>query len=98
MDREQTLKSWKYKLMLLKAYFESGYAFLSYPKWVIAVFGIGEVVNKNYLVVLTGVLFFFFACLLGGWIFIKFGFLEAQQEVSNQFNLFVKELRKRKNI
>ncbi|GAF90404.1 unnamed protein product [marine sediment metagenome] len=98
MNRKQLLKSWKYKLMLFKAYFEHGYSFMSYPKWVVAIFGIGEVVNKNYNIVIIGAFIFFISCVVIGWLFIKWGFYEAQQEVSNQFNLFVKELRKRKTI
>ena len=98
MEREIVLSSWKYKLMLLKAYFDHGYSFLSYPKWVAAVFGIGSVVAKDYWLVVIGAFIFALFCLFAGWIFIRYGFFEAHQEVSNQFNLFVKELRKQKNI
>lgn len=81
--------------MLLKAYFEKGYSFLSYPKWVIAVLGIGNVVNKNYLIVFVGAFLFALLCFFVGWIVFKFGFFEAEQEVSNQFNYFVREVREK---
>lgn len=75
-------------------FFERGYSFMSYPKWVMAIFGIGSVVNKNYLIVVIGAFLFMVLCVIVGWLFIKLGFFEAKQEVANQFNLFQKEMRK----
>lgn len=69
---------------------------MSFPKWVAAVFGIGEVVNKNYLLVLGGALAFFGLSVLVGYIYIKSGFLEAMQEVGNKHNLLAKQLRNSK--
>ncbi len=69
---------------------------MSLPKWIAAVFGIGEVVNKNYLVVLTGAVIFFIICLLAGWWYIKSGFLEAMLEVNNRHNALAKEIRNSK--
>ena len=93
------LSSWKYKFMLLKAYFDNGYSLTSYPKWAFAILGIGSAI-KGYSLwyLIFGAFSYGILCLMFGWIFIKLGFYEMQQEVSNQFNLFVKELRKRKNI
>ena len=95
--QEGILSSWKYKFMLLKAYFDNGYSITSYPKWAFAIFGIGSAIKGYSLWWLAlGALIYGLLCLFLGWIFIKYGFLLAQQEVSNQFNLFVKELRERK--
>lgn len=69
---------------------------MSLPKWIAAVFGIGEVVNKNYLVVLIGAVIFFATCIVLGWLYIKSGFLEAMQEVGNKHNLLAKQLRNSK--
>ena len=85
-----------YKSALFYSYFNTGYSIMSLPKWIAAVFGIGEVVNKNYLVVLAGAVVFFALCLLAGWAYIKSGFLEAMQEVGNKHNLLAKELRNSK--
>lgn len=93
------LSSWKYKFMLLKAYFDNGYSITSYPKWAFAILGIGSAIKGYSLWYLVlGALLYGILCLFIGWIFIKYGFYEAQQEVSNQFNLFVKEIRERKSI
>lgn len=99
VPEEEILSTWKYKFMLMKAYFDNGYSFLSYPKWVFAIIGIGSSIQGyNLLWLLVGAIVFLIFCFIAGWIFIKFGFLEASQEVNNQFNLFVKELRGRKTI
>lgn len=91
--------SWKYKLMLLKAYFDNGYSLTSYPKWALAILGIGSAIQGFSLFYLAGgAIAYGIICFFSGWIFLKWGFYEAQQEVSNQFNLFVKELRERKTI
>jgi len=87
-----------YKLALWKYYFEKGYSIMSYPKWVIAIFGIGEVVKKNYLIVCFGAFLFLILCILiGKWIW-KSGFADAETEVSNVVNPFVKQVRKKLEI
>ena len=88
------MKKWKYYIMLWKAYFDNGYSITSFPKWILATLGIGSAIQGYSLwyIIFGGVIYFLF-CFLIGWFFIMFGFYEAQQEVSNQFNLFVKEVR-----
>ena len=98
MNRKQVLSSWKYKLNLFKMYFEKGYSLVSFPKWVAAVFGIGSVINKNYLIVVIGAFAFMLGCILLGWIWLRYDFYLAEIEVSNQYNLFVKELRGNRKI
>ena len=66
---------------------------MNFPKWTAAVFGIGEVVNKNYLVVLAGAFIFWVACLLLGWIILKLGIQEAQTEIGNWYNPYISEMR-----
>ena len=97
IQEEGILKTWKYKFMLLKSYFDNGYSITSYPKWILATIGIGSAIQGYSLLwLLLGGIIYGVICLILGWIFIKYGFYLAQQEVSNQFNLFVKELRERK--
>lgn len=88
-------KTWKYKLVLLKTYFDTGFSVTSYVKYLIAIFGLSSLQWKWAvgLFISYGIL-----CFIFGWAYIKFGFYNAQQEVSNQFNPFVKEVRDRKNI
>ena len=40
------LSSWKYKLMVIKAYFDNGYSITSYPKWAFAILGIGSAIKR----------------------------------------------------
>jgi len=85
-----------YKIALWKAYFEKGYSFLSYPKWVLAIFGVGQVVNKNYWSIVLYAFIFAFGCLLvGKWCYWS-GFTSAELEVNNKINPFVKEMRNSK--
>ena len=85
--------------MVIKAYFDNGYSITSYPKWAFAILGIGSAIKGYSLWYLAlGALGYGILCFILGWSFLKYGFYLAQQEVSNQFNLFVKELRERKNI
>ena len=92
---DSLVKSKKYKFVLWKTYFDTGFSITSYVKYLIAIFGISSLQWKLAigLFVSYGIL-----CIFIGWIWIKFGFFDAQNEVSNQFNPFVKEVRERKNI
>jgi len=85
-----------YKLALWWTYFNQGYSFASFPKWILAVYGIGEVVNENYLIVSLYAFFFLIFCIFFGWVIIKSGFLEALNEVQNKNNQFMKEVRNSK--
>ena len=93
---EQKSSNWKYKTMLLKAYFDNGYSITSYPKWAFAIFGIGSAIKGYSLWYrILGAGTYGILCFILGYVFLKMGFYEAQQEVSNQFNLFVKEMREK---
>lgn len=80
----------KYKLMLLKAYFDTGYGVTSYLKWFIAFYGISSLNVKFTMALAVSYVFF---CLIVGYYFYKWGFALAAAEVGNQFNLFQKEVR-----
>ncbi len=95
VSRKVIVKSWKYKFNLFYIYFNKGYSLCSFPKWVAAIFGVGEIVNKNYWVVVAGAFAFFLFCMAIGYIWLEHGFFLAEQEVSNQYNLFQKELRRK---
>jgi len=88
-----------YKLALLKAYFEKGYSFLSYPKYVLFLMGLGDVISsggdyKN--VVILGFLIAV-GCFFVGWLFFKTRFVDAELEVANQYNPFMREMREWKD-
>jgi len=90
-----TGKSYKYRLNLHKHYFDTGYGITSLAKYFILVFG-GMSFQTELSLKWTMVLLVFYAvfCYLFGWAWFRFGWYEQQLEVSNQFNLFVKEMRK----
>ena len=95
----EVIARWKYILMLWKAYFDTGYSFLSYPKWAFAILGIGSAIQGYSLFwLMGGAAVFGITCFLFGMLLFKKGFFKAQQEVINQYNLFMIELRKKHKI
>lgn len=86
-----------YKLALHKAYFDTGYGLLSYPKYILLMAGGGSILltggESTALVVSIGGAIGIFCYFLGRWCF-KSGFMKATIEVSNQYNAFVGEIRK----
>ena len=79
-----------YKFCLLKAYFERGYSLTGYLKYLIAIFGI---TSQDLNTTLIAAFLYGVACFFIGWAWYKYGFVIAENEVSNQFNLFQKEMR-----
>ena len=80
-----------YKFCLWKAYFDKGYGWTSYLKWAIAIFGISSLKPGLTLAgfFLYGLCCFFF----GRWLF-KHKVVDAEHEVQNVINPFVREMRK----
>lgn len=89
------LKTRKYKFCLYKEYFDTGYSLTSYFKWGIALFGMSSL---NISITLIGFAVYGIVCFFIGKLWYKKGFAITQQEVWNQYNLFVKQMRKSKNI
>ena len=81
-----------YKLCLHKAYFEKGYALTNYIKYLIALFGLSSLNVKATLSLGLGYAFF---CYFIGLIWYKFRIIDAELEVSNKVNPFVREMRKK---
>jgi len=79
-----------YKVALLKTYFDKGYGFTSYLKYCIAFFGLASNdVKTTFIIAFLYGLFCFFL----GWFLFKIGYIDAENEVINRFNPFVKEMR-----
>ena len=85
------MKQYKFKFNLHKTYFEKGYSLTNYVKYLIALFGLSSLNVKATLI-----MGFIYAvcCYFIGLIWLKFGWYEAEIEVSNYFNKFVQEMRK----
>ena len=84
-----------YRWMLWKAYFDEGYGFTSYVKYLIAIIGISNVIiNKNiWFIIVLGLGYGVF-CFVIGIIIYHSGMKDAMHEVQNKVNPFVKEMRK----
>lgn len=80
----------KYKICLLKSYFDKGLALTNYIKYFIAFFGLASQNVKQTLIIA-----FIYAvfCFILGYFWFRSGFIKAENEVNNRFNLFVKEMR-----
>jgi len=85
----------KFKLLLLKAYFDKGYGFTSPVKWLLAVLGI---TSQDYKIILVGTFFYVVSCFIFGWLFYKYDWIRAQAEIDNRFNLFQQQMRKKFKI
>ncbi len=82
-------KGWMFRLALHRAYFEKGNGFFSVTRYV--VFG-GFLTGFDlgiYVLLLYGL-----AAYLTGTFLYRIGYVTAEIEVSNVFNLFVQEMRK----
>lgn len=89
----------KIKIMKQKRYFELGYGVTSYIKIIVAVVGIGGIAAGGSKLLIALMLFLYGVfCYIFGWAFIKYHWYEADIEVGNIFNLFVKEMRKKLKI
>ena len=84
-----------YKLMLWKAYFEKGYGLTSYVKWAMAIVGI-TAMSIPYI--LIGAILYGVSCFFIGWAWYHYNIITAEIEVNNQFNLFVREMRRKRKI
>ncbi len=86
-----------YKFCLWKAYFDKGYSLMSLPKYVIVLLGFGDLIatqgSRLWLIVLGGVGFALFCFFLGKF-WWDYKIVDAEFEVANVVNPFVKEMRK----
>ena len=80
-----------YKFCLWKAYFEKGYSVTSYLKYVVAIAAIK--IDSIKTIIILG-LAYALACLIIGKLWYKYGFIDAEHEVQNKVNPFVREMRK----
>lgn len=84
-----------YKFCLIKAYFDKGLGLTNYVKLAIGYFGIASLNVKATLIIAA---IYFVFCFGIGWFWYKLKFIEAEIEVGNRFNLFVKEMRKKQKL
>lgn len=83
--------STKYKLCLWKSYLEKGMGILNYVKYLIAFFALAS--DNIALTLIISAIFAIVSFFLGWWWF-RSEFMKAETEVGNNYNLFVKQMRK----
>ena len=84
----------KYKILIHKAYFDTGWSFLSAIRYFIILGGLleGFATQSAKYSFMIGMAYGLF-CYVFGFFYFKFGWINAQHEVANRFNEFMKELR-----
>ncbi len=80
-----------YNLMRVKAWFEKGYGLSHYLFKVIAVIGLTSQQLETTIWAMVAYTVF---CFILGFCFFHFNFVNAEIEVMNQYDPFVKEMRK----
>ena len=81
----------RYNFCLVKAWFEKGYGITHWFKYLVVLFGwaSGDVTTTAYIIAIYVLL-----CFVMGFFWYKY-MQEAENEVANRYNLFVKEMRKK---
>lgn len=88
----------KYRILLWKNYFDTGFGLLNYFKYFIGFYALA---SREIAITLWAALIFAVFCFFFGYFYYKYDWVRAQNEVSNRYNLFVEEMRlkiKSKNI
>ena len=90
------IRLWKFKtkmrLVLMKRYFDTGLGLTNYFKYLILFFGVTSNDVKTTLYIAMG---YAVVCFFLGWFWLNSDFYTAEQEVSNNYNPFVKQMRRR---
>lgn len=79
-----------YRPLLWKAYFDKGFALTNYFKYILLLFGWATADVQNTIII--GVVWCF-GCLILGRLWFHFRLIDTEQEILNQFNPFVKDMR-----
>ena len=91
--KRQITQSIKYKLLLHKAYFERGYAMLSYVKYIAILLGLNSVLQDDWTIMIFIMGGFAIFSYIVGMIWFRSGLTITEAEISNQYNYFMKEMR-----
>lgn len=89
---KKTLR-WKFKLLLHKKYFDTGFSQLHYLRYVIMLFGLDMIMQGAREWVVLGAVGYGIICYLVGYAWYRWEWVLANAEVGNHFNLLSRELR-----
>ena len=85
----------KYKILLWKRYFDTGYSLTSQFKY--GFIAIAAAWQNTKWITIMGIIYGIL-CFPLGYAFFKYNWREAEAEIGNRFNLFQKQVRKRLGI
>lgn len=88
-----------YRLAFTLACFNKGYGVTAPLKYLVALFGITNAIatEKILITMIAGISYVIF-CFIFGYILYKIGFVDAENEVTNRFNPFAKQVRSKLRI
>jgi len=89
------MKQFKFKLLLMKAYFDKGYGLTNYFFKLVAVFGLTTQLARATIIILF---IYSFSCYFVGRYWYQHQWIEVENEISNIFNPFQQEMRKKFGI
>lgn len=88
-----------YKIALHKRYFDEGFSLINYTKYFLMVgAGASVLADVNTNLIYLAVLGYGIFCYALGWWICNYGLLDAMLEVTNNFNPYVKQMRKKFGI
>lgn len=82
----------KYKLMLLKNWVGKGQSETTIVKYLIGFYGL---YSREIIIMLMIGCMYFLICLIIGFLWFRYGWVEAEAEVGNRYNKFQKEMREK---
>ena len=88
-------RGFKFKILLVKKYFDIGYGLTNYFFKALAVFGLSTNMAKETIIVLT---LYTLSLYFIGRFYVKYKFLDVENEVNNKFNPYVRQMRKKFGI
>jgi hypothetical protein len=83
------------KFALHKRYFDTGFGVLNYLKYPLVLLGFAV---PDVKLILFFAFFYALICYILGWWWLNSGMTDAETEISNRYNPFVKELRNKFGI
>jgi len=83
-----------YKCLLWKNYVMTGYSLTQLFKYAIMAFGMWEITGGRNIkvLILIGIAYIIF-CFILGWIWYRFGLVNAEREIGNQYDPFAHQIR-----
>ena len=91
MAKNTHARAFKYKILLLKFYFDKGFGITNYFKYIIAFMGLAS--KDLFLTIIVSILYAI-SCFIVGYYWTKHKMTEIEQDINNSFNPFVRRMLK----